>query len=242
MNFILSPKILTAVLAILVGGLLVGHIATQCLKFTVGYDVPPGLLAFLNLDQENNLPSWYASSSLLLCSLLLAVIGLAKKRDGDRYAWHWLALSAIFLYLSLDEAASIHELAIDPLRRAFPRYTSGYLYLAWVIPGSLFVLAIGVMYLRFLIDLPAKTRTQFLLAGSLYVGGALGVELFEGKYASVHGLENLTIWMIVAVEEGLEMVGIVVFIYALSSYVASQSDKVVILFSNAANSLPAEGA
>ena len=47
----------------------------------------------------------------------------------------------IFVALSLDEAASIHERALVPLRRALS--PTGVLTFAWVIPGALFVALVG---------------------------------------------------------------------------------------------------
>ena len=78
------------------------------------------------LSGEANIPSWYASSTLLLCSILLAMIACGKKRAGDSYLMHWSALSVIFLFLSLDEAAMIHEMTIKPLQTHFN--ASGFLY------------------------------------------------------------------------------------------------------------------
>ncbi|MGH7231484.1 MAG: hypothetical protein ACREJU_09025 [Nitrospiraceae bacterium] len=223
MKLIVTPKNLAAVLTIIVVGLILTHIGTQYLKYISGYRDSLGFLRLFNVDQELSIPSWYSSSTLLLTSIFLVFIGLARKREGDRYALHWLMLSAIFLYLSLDEAAMIHEMAIWPLRKQFPRYTSGYLYYAWVIPGGAVVLVLAVTYLRFLAHLPVKTRYLCLLAGTLYVGGALGIELLGGKYNTLYGMENFTYFLIVAGEEGMEMFGIVVFLYALSSYMASTS-------------------
>ncbi|HJU06546.1 MAG TPA: hypothetical protein VJ692_15465 [Nitrospiraceae bacterium] len=215
----LVPKKLTQCLVIIVASLLLGHVAAKTVTF-LGYDIS-NLTRLVDVDEENNLPSWYSSSALLLASFLLLIIGFSKKRDGDRYAFHWLALSAIFLYLSIDEAASIHEMAIYPIRSAIPRYTSGYLYYAWVIPGSLFGLSVLLMNLRFLAHLPISTRRLFLLGGAVYVVGALGIEMLSAKFDTVYGYQGLTFSLIVAAEEGCEMFGIVIFIHALSSYIAS---------------------
>ena len=62
-----------------------------------------------DLEQEANIPSWYSSAMLLVCSGLLAVIAAAKKVSSERYVGHWYGLSLIFMLMSVDEAATLHE-------------------------------------------------------------------------------------------------------------------------------------
>jgi hypothetical protein len=220
----LSPKKLALTLTVIVICLTVGHIAVQCVKFFGGYEYQMGLLPLLDLEQEGNLPSWYSSTTLLLCSLLLLQIGQTKRLAGDRYAAYWLGLAAIFFFLSVDEAAGIHELSGEPLIRVLnlPRW----LWAGWVILGGLFVLVVGVIFFRFLAHLPAKTRAQFLVAGAIYLGGALGMETFAAGHLYRDGADLVYKLAMVAPEEFLEMMGIVLFLYALSSYMAAEAIEV----------------
>jgi len=214
----ISPRRVARVLTFIVLYLTFASIAAQFSMYRLGYDDPLEILWLFDVDSESNIPTWYASSTLLLCSILLASIAYAKKIDSDRYFLHWGVLSIIFLYLSMDEAASIHELAIEPLRSALN--ASGFLYYTWVVPGAAFVLIFVLVYLRFLADLPVRTRHLFLVAGMLYVGGAIGMELVGGRYAGLYGEENFMYALIATVEEFLEMAGVVVFIFALLSYMS----------------------
>jgi hypothetical protein len=63
-------------------------------------------------------------------------------------------------------------------------------------------------------------------AATLFLGGALGVELVGSRYAEFHGGENLTYNIIATVEESLEMAGVIVFIYALLKYIADNYEEV----------------
>jgi hypothetical protein len=56
------------------------------------------------------------------------------------------------------------------------------------------------------------------LAGALYVGGALGVELLLGLWTDRHGELNFVWAVIDMAEEGLEIVGSSLFLYALLEY------------------------
>ena len=219
MTLTISPRRVARVLTFIVLCLTFASIAAQFSMYRLGYDDPLEILWLFDVDSESNIPTWYASSTLLLCSILLASIAYAKKIDSDRYFLHWGVLSIIFLYLSMDEAASIHEIADDPLRSALN--ASGFLYFTWVVLGAAFVLIFVLVYLRFLADLPVRTRHLLLVAGMLYVGGAIGMELVGGRYADLYGMQNFVYALIATVEEFLEMAGVVVFIFALLSYMSS---------------------
>lgn len=173
-----------------------------------------------DVDAELTIPAIYSASALMFCSMLLAGIAYTKKMVGDRHVRYWGALSIIFLFLSLDEAISIHERTASSIRSALN--TSGFLYLAWVIPAAIFVLIVFLVFLRFLAALPAKTRRLFLVAGAIYVGGAIGMELLNAPYWEFYGSEpqDMAYVTIATIEEFLEMLGIVVFIYALLSYIS----------------------
>jgi hypothetical protein len=172
------------------------------------------------LDGECNIPSWFSSALLLVCALLLGVIAAAQRQQRDSHGGRWLVLALIFGFLSLDETAQLHELSIAPLRDTF--HTGGYLQYPWIIPAGICVAVFVLSYLSFLAKLPRNTRWLFVLAGAIYVGGALGVEALSGKQASLHGEHNLAYHAITTVEELLEMAGVVVFIYALLDYIGRQ--------------------
>src|ERR1051326_3826486 len=180
-----SPKRMCQVLTIVVLGLTLASITGQVYRFWPGHNhFLLGLANKFNLNGEANFPTWYQSSTLLFSSLLLALIASAKRIAGARYLWHWRMLSLIFLYLSVDEAACIHEQA-NKLGPAL--HASGPFYYAWVIPAALLVSIFVVAYLKFLAHLPSRTRWLFVIAGATYVSGALGVEMIEGAYESHYG-------------------------------------------------------
>jgi hypothetical protein len=145
-------------------------------------------------------------------------------------------LAAIFLYLSVDEAASFHEnLGFTGLTATLKSLGDFHgLLSSWVMVGAIFVLIVAVAYLRFLAALPVRTHFLFIIAGALYVGGALGVEILGYRYVFFFGEPNVnfTYFMFVAIEEGLEMLGVVVFLYALLSHLASSMTGVQILIEN----------
>lgn len=176
-----------------------------------------------DLDYErNNVPTWYQSATLLLSSFLLALTALVRRSSAAlqerREARWWGFLAAIFLYLSLDEAVAIHEQLTMPLRTTFD--LGGVFYLSWVIPALVLLSVLLAVLGRFLLGLPARTRNLFLAAGTVYVLGAVGVEMLGGLYLDATGDLPTRVFdpryvLITTFEEFLEMTGIVIFIYSL---------------------------
>jgi hypothetical protein len=77
-------------------------------------------------------------------------------------------------------------------------------------------------YFRFVFHLSKKNRFLFIVAGGLYVGGALGLELVNGLYTETYGNDNLIHSFLINIEEILEMLGILVFIYGLLSILSTE--------------------
>ena len=169
------------------------------------------------MELEGNVPAYFSSIILLLSSCLLFIIATKMKAVGNVFNNHWKFLSFIFFYMSIDESSTIHEKFIKPLRDMFD--LSGIFYFSWVIVGIVIVIIIGIIYFRFLFKLPNKTRNQFIIAASLYVGGAIGLELLGGYYSELYGEHTIYYSLIITIEESLEMFGIVVFINALLNFI-----------------------
>lgn len=167
------------------------------------------LVTFLSLSYERNLPTWYASGLLLACALVLAGIARAAGRSRDPSRRHWWALAGAFAYISLDESVGLHEHLGGLLS------LGGVLFFTWVVPAAVLVVLGGLAFLPFLARLPSRRRGQFILAGVLYVGGALAMELPLGWWTERHGNDNLVYALIDHVEEALELVGASLFLAAL---------------------------
>ena len=227
------PRRVARILAIVALFLVVASFIANFIEYGLTEEDFPGDKLFvylLSAQTEGNIPTWYSSSTLLLCSIILATIAAGKKLAGERFVPHWVGLSLIFLYISVDEASRIHELAVAPIRAAFdPR---GFLYFAWVIPAMILVAVFVLAYLKFLAALPKETRRRFLIAGAIFVAGALGMELIGGAYLDQQGRPDLAYAMIASTEEFLEMLGVVVFIYALLSYMGSDMEEVQLIIDN----------
>jgi hypothetical protein len=168
------------------------------------------------LNREANVPTWFSSSILLLSALLLGSIAMSQHSLEARIWRHWMLLAFVFLFLSMDETAQIHEMLVRPTRHLLG--LGGPLYFAWIVPVGASLILFVAVYARFLSGLPFKTRRLFLLSGILYVAGALGLESIGSLIFTQVGGDCTAYEMATVTEEFLEMAGIVVFLKALMEY------------------------
>ncbi len=221
MRIVFSTKRITRLLAVTVILLTIASFGVQYAKYCLGHGQLLGAVRVFDADREGNIPTWYSSITLLICAALLAVIAAFAKEKRNRHWLYWAVLSAIFFYFSMDEAASIHELLILPLRTYLN--ADSFFYWSWVVVGMAFVLVFLVAYFRFILSLPVGTRNLFVLAGFLFISGSIGMELVSGNYYCLHGTKmDLPYAIMTTIEEFLEMTGILIFIYALMVYLQSQ--------------------
>lgn len=204
--------------------LALGFIGTHLLKLQ-GYGEQWGFRRLLNMSGEGNLPAWYSASLMLLAGALLAVIAIGKSAGRDPYRAHWWVLSAGFVYMAADEAASIHEM-LNRLARVLPIQDEGALGYPWVVVGGSIVLVLAAFFLRFVTRLNPDIRWRVVLSGALFVGGAIGVEMVGARLADAQALYTDPLWeergdftsqymIAVSIEETLELLGIIAFIDAL---------------------------
>ncbi|HEX5706532.1 MAG TPA: hypothetical protein VFX96_04515 [Pyrinomonadaceae bacterium] len=197
-------------------------VAGQYAKFVLGREKLLGFVQLFDLDKEITFPSLFQSSTLLLSSAMLAVIALVRKRAGRGDALQWGVLALIFLLMTLEEAARIHYHVIEPLRRRAG--VGGWLYTTWAVPAT----AAALFFRRFLRDLPARVRVSYILAAALLWGGAVGVEIVNLAYAQEHGGQNMTYALLTAVEEFMEMAGVIVFIDGTLRYMSTEMPELTV--------------
>ncbi len=221
-----KPSRIARVLGLVAFLLVLASTGGQLTAYLTGHPTIFGLVTLFYVDAEQNIPTFFSTFLLLFAALLLAVITVLKRNQMASHVSHWAILSCGFLLMAADEAVSLHERLIEPTRKLLGDAQLGIFYFAWVIPGIALILVLTLLFVRFLLGLPAKTRLAFLMAVILYVGGSIGVELIGGAYAELHGQQNFTYSMIATVEESLEMAGLIIFIWALLVYFADNYKEV----------------
>jgi hypothetical protein len=229
MDIELKPKTITRYLTMFIGLLLVGHMAVVLISWFSGHDEIFGLIPLFHFGREGNIPTLFSSMILVFCAALLWLIASKHRANGSSYA-HWLGLSLIFLFLCVDETASLHERLGEPVRALLG--TSGLFYYAWMIPYGLALCVFVAFYVKFLLSLSRDTMRLFILSGALYVMGAVGMEMICGWYYDTFSVRDFIYFSLVTIEELLEMFGVVLFIYALLNYICNQFGVLTVSVSN----------
>lgn len=221
MNISVSAKRVFQILFGIGAVLLLLHVLTQWLFYqSQPNDFLTQIVARFDVGTEINIPTWFSQLLLLIGSVLIACIGAAKRQHGDRYTAHWIWLAIIFLYLSIDETAVLHEIGDFLHLQEVLGLNSGYFIFGWVLVAAVTVPLFLFLFHKFWKHLPPPTRVLFALAGGIYLFGALGTEVISANYRDQHGFANFAYRGTLAViEEGLEMLGVVIFIYALVDYI-----------------------
>lgn len=201
---------------------------STCLRF-MGDLSSAGIAILLRLFYarwERNIPTWFSFSLLLACALCAAAIGSKRRSEARIGSRYWTSLGVIFLILSMDEVAGIHERFGFLVNRMIPAH--GFFYFSWVIVGIPAVLACALVYWRFLRRLPVRARSAVLVGVSLYFGGALGMEMLGGYYADRVGYESPISVGLASVEELLEMLGAIAFIFGALTYMKTEWERLMI--------------
>ena len=170
-----------------------------------------------DVNGEATLAAWFSSALLLGAAVLTGLAALDSRLAGDSklHRRTWGALSLVFLLLSADEAASLHELAGEKASRFLEIEALPSLY-AWVVVVAPLALVLAIWMARwFARTIGARTRAgkQVLAALGLWVL----VPALEALDPSLGGPRIL-----VVVEEALEMAGEILMLAGLLGYLMSR--------------------
>jgi len=239
----IRSKSVARLCALVIAVLVALHVASQVVRYAFGKDYQLGLAAKLYLGAEASIPNWFSSVLLLASGATLLTIGFARRRPDRAY---WIGLGIVFVGLSVDEAAALHDLASPLFAGVFATlaHTVGGPFVAlarkpnyaWEIPGAIFCLVMAAVYVPFLMRLPRRTRNGIVVAGFAYVAGAVGVDFIEGWYSGLYGPRTPIFVAMVTCEETLEMIGATLFLSALLRYAESEFGGVRIRLSDQGSS------
>lgn len=190
-----------------IGILVAGHLFTVAAFHLYGVGTMKGLAPFLSLEHEGNLPTLFSTFALfLLCGACLVCARVAQGKERV----FWTVLTGAFLFLAVDEATSIHETISVIVAQSI--HAGGVFSRAWVIPYGIGALIFATLTLRPLFRLPPRTRYGLIIAGSMYVVGAICFEMLETTIT--HGtietrlLRSLLYSFFIVCEEVMEMLGV----------------------------------
>lgn len=232
----IAPRRVAFALAKAAAALIAAHLVLLAITVVTGRDYIFGLVPLFDLDVENNVPSFFSGSLLLLNGILIWLV--AQLPFLSHHSRVWYVLAGVFVFLSCDELFGVHEHLTRPFREALR--TSALLYYPWVIGYAVPVLTLIVWFIPSWRSLDAPARTRLVTAGVLYFMGAVVMELIGGAYDEAFGHDRTLAWgLLVAVEESLEMAGLLVLTHAVLMLLAPSAGGAAVVIGNQASSISA---
>jgi len=181
-----------------------------------------------DLSREGNIPTWFSVVQLFSVAIALLFLTLTERARGSPVG-AWWGLVAIFSYLSLDEATDMHGLW-DSGMKDYVIQGMSHSQFTWIIPGAIVVFIVAGLYLKWLWMLPKRTRNLIILAGIVYVSGALVLEGVGGLLAD-STFFNTSYLLVSTAEEVLEMYGILIMLYAVLRHLDDRAVRLTIVSS-----------
>ncbi len=169
-------------------------------------------IKFFDLDKEVSIPTWYSSIQLFCISVLSGLFAYRKFNRLDIRSWILLLLPLLFLTLSMDESAAIHEWfghVTDFILLNAPRKETLFK------KTGVWMFVIGVPFLISFVALMCSIKKYFdnknflliLFGMVILLSGALGVETISNL------VSNKLYYIEVFYEELLEMLGATIILW-----------------------------
>lgn len=193
-----------------------------------GSSLAKGLRVLFSVDQEMSIPTWWSSATLAGLGVLTWIVGQARRDDSriERIAWVMLAFG--FFFLSIDEFCMLHE-RIGGMVEVEGVFKHARWIILWLPLGGM----VGTFILWKLWRTSKQTVTGLVVGAAVFLSGAVGAELVNTvnrrnaeyqdslleaagaedtvAYRDKNGTRNATYVAGTAVEELLEMLGVVIW-------------------------------
>ncbi len=177
-----------------------------------------------HLDREANIPAWFSSMQLFMIGMVFFLTGYRSQSQLVLSRTVLVFLAVVFIFLSMDESASIHERMHVILKRQewMPSLKIGlwipiYLFLIVVITIAIYP-HIRIMWAHF------PQEAAVLVVGILiFLLGAVGIEIVADLFLR-DDIRSIPYAVEVAFEELLEMAGGSVILYGALLFSIRSSD------------------
>ncbi|MGH8019998.1 MAG: hypothetical protein ACREIA_17310 [Opitutaceae bacterium] len=197
-----------------IGALVVAGAFVAITPLVTKHDRIFGTIPLFHLDAEWTIPAFFSTMMLVAASALAAALACFARANGSRWRMRWAILSGGFFYMAVDESISLHETIGDPIHALLPLKGTIFEY-AWVVAAIPLVIVLAVYFLPMLWNMPKADRNRLILAGVVYLGGAIGAETLSGSTDVYIGNDTILYQLTVILEEGMEMAGLGLLIRTL---------------------------
>lgn len=221
-KIVLTPKGIATVLTTITLVLLIAHLASIYFGFYL--DMDPRFAWMFYFDRVVNIPHLYTVVLLLLPAVLLFAIA-SQEHEQKKLKTMWRMSGILFILLAIDKVFNIHALLEETIVDEF-HGRRGFVFYAWILTGAIFTGGVLLKFMPKLFQLPRFFRNIFVLATMVYFVGAFGMDVLHSYVLEALGVTGELVGFVVStLETLLEMIGIIIFVYGLSSYLVALSSK-----------------
>ncbi|MEO0475550.1 MAG: hypothetical protein AAF085_06220 [Planctomycetota bacterium] len=203
------------------------HIVMSFMVYIIGHkpmivmgsiDIDP--VFWFNLNSERKFAATFSALIIVFAATCAVWSGLRTEKRRLMLLG-WFMLGGIVFFMACDEFFEIHEQAgrYFEMNAHFGEATVP----GWVRVMSIVVLIVMIPLGLFWWNLPKKLRVHTAIAGFVFLTGAMGIEIISSKFVSINGAENFAYMLIIAAEESMEMLGILILIDAFMLHLSLES-------------------
>lgn len=210
-------KRLLDVLLITAAAIIGLHLLLQYLNLEVYHQQNGQIYELSNrfdLDDESSVPTWLAQALFLGIAAAAWMASTLETRKKPRRLWRVIAFTG--LIFSVDEVAGLHERVLQTVHVMFfqdssPTQSDN----AWLVLAPLLLALASWLGWTMWRTFPRRTFVIFAAAGFTFVGGAIVVDLLTTTSPRETFLNQ---GVMVALEEGMELFGAAVALFATADY------------------------
>lgn len=182
------------------------------------------LMKFFDLDEEANLPAWFSSIQLLAIGMLFLLLYLKKAFHPSISSRFVLFIAMAFIFLSLDEAASVHERVTRILKDVswFPSFRGNHG--RWVFIYAAVGALIAPFSVRHVMRIwKCHRREAMIIAFGIFLlgMGAVGLEVISFEFLRSR-IPSIADTIEIAAEEFSEMAGASIILYGALGFLSKQ--------------------
>lgn len=220
-----ASRLLAGLLGVL-ALIIVMHLVFQFLNLNVYYQQSGQIYELSNrfdLDDESSLPTWFSQAQFLTIGLLALFAAYVQRNASAKRLWGLIAI--IGLVFSIDEVATLHEHILQSIHVLFYQDASPTsIANAWWLVAPIVLFVSLWIALRMFQLFPKKTMLLYIFAGTIFIVGAVLVDLVTSASERETFLNQ---GVFVAIEETLELLANSIVIYAIADYLETHHGEAI---------------
>jgi hypothetical protein len=216
----LNGEFYARTIALLCVGMVIAVAAADYFLFFRGWFPSQIVARSFDISREESVGTWLSSNIALFTGLFAAAVFMhSRKHDSRAIALGWVLMALFFLYISVDDAAKLHERLGTAVRVKYEKIAdvsldSWFPSWGWQIFIAPIFIAYGSYLLWFLWQAVAAANRGWVLLAFCCFGMAVSLDFVEGM--DLVWLQNEdAVHLLQLTEETLEMLGTTAFLFVV---------------------------